>query len=496
MSRATDSGRVEVEPWDLLVVGGGTAGIVAAKTAARLGARAVLAEEHRTGGDCLWTGCVPSKSLLAAADVAAAARGGGRFGIDVGEVRVDLARVMDHVQSAIRHIEPHDSPASIEEVGASVLEGRVRLTGPTSAEVRHPDGTSTPLRFRHAVLATGAAPAIPSIPGIEDVDVLTSDTVWDLRADPGRLVVLGGGAIGCELGQGFARLGVDVTVVEGADRLLPAEDPAAAAAVTRALVADGVDVRTGAAVERVRPAHGSGAGPGPGVLLLEGGAEVPFDRLLVAIGRRPRTDDLGLDAAGVQVDDRGYVRVDDRLTTTNPRIRAAGDLTGHAQLTHVAGSHGSLAASNAVLGLRRRVDPVVPRVTYTQPEVAAVGVGTPGERDDIRVVRLPHLDVDRAVAEGRTDGFTALALDGKGRLVGATVVAPRAGEMLAELTAAIRRGDRPRDLGGVIHPYPAWSDGPWNAALVEVRAELEKPLPQRATRALVRTRRWWSDRRA
>lgn len=480
------------EPWDLLVVGGGTAGIVAAKTAARLGARVVLVEEHRTGGDCLWTGCVPSKSLLAAADVAAAARGGGRFGIDVGEVRVDLARVMDHVQAAIRHIEPHDSPASIEEVGAQVLAGRVRLTGPTSAEVRHPDGTSTPLRFRHAVLATGAAPAVPPIPGIEHVDVLTSDTVWDLREDPGRLVVLGGGAIGCELGQGFARLGVDVAVVEGADRLLPAEDPAAAAAVTRALVADGVEVRTGASVERVRP----GASPSSGVLLLKGGAEVPFDRLLVAVGRRPRTDDLGLDAAGVEVDDRGYVHVDDRLTTTNPRIRAAGDLTGHAQLTHVAGSHGSLAASNAVLGLRRTVDPVVPRVTYTQPEVASVGVGTATDRDGIRVVRLPHTDVDRAVAEDRTDGFTALALDAKGRLVGATVVAPRAGEMLAELTAAVRRGDRPRDLGGVIHPYPAWSDGPWNAALVEVRAELEKPLPQRATRALVRTRRWWSDRRA
>ena len=269
-----------------------------------------------------------------------------------------------------------------------------------------------------------------------------------------------------------------------------------AAAVTRALAADGVDVRTGATVERVRPGHRSGDSPGSGVLVLEGGAEVPFDRLLVAVGRRPRTDDLGLDAAGVEVDDRGYVRVDERLSTTNPRIRAAGDLTGHAQLTHVAGSHGSLAASNAVLGLRRTVDPVVPRVTYTQPEVAAVGVGTAGERDDIRVVRLPHDDVDRAVAEGRTDGFTALALDGKGRLVGATVVAPRAGEMLAELTAAVRRGDRPRDLGGVIHPYPAWSDGPWNAALLEVRAELGKPLPQRATRALVRTRRWWSDRRA
>ena len=483
-------------PVDLLVVGGGTAGIVAAKTAARLGADAVLVEEHRTGGDCLWTGCVPSKALLAAADVAATARDGARYGIDVGEVHVDLARVMDHVRASVRHIEPHASPESIEAVGARVLAGHARFTGPTTAEVTHADGGTTSVEFRHAVLATGAAPTLPGIPGLAEVDPLTSDTVWDLRADPGRLVVLGGGAIGCELGQGFARIGVDVTVVEGADRLLPAEDPAAAAAVTRALVADGVDVRTGAAVERVRPAHGSGAGPGPGVLLLEGGAEVPFDRLLVAVGRRPRTDDLGLDAAGVQVDDRGYVRVDDRLTTTNPRIRAAGDLTGHAQLTHVAGSHGSLAASNAVLGLRRRVDPVVPRVTYTQPEVAAVGVGTAGERDDIRVVRLPHLDVDRAVAEGRTDGFTALALDGKGRLVGATVVAPRAGEMLAELTAAIRRGDRPRDLGGVIHPYPAWSDGPWNAALVEVRAELEKPLPQRAPRALVRTRRWWSDRRA
>ena len=476
-------------PVDLLVVGGGTAGIVAAKTAARLGADAVLVEEHRTGGDCLWTGCVPSKALLAAADVAATARDGARYGIDVGEVHVDLARVMDHVRASVRHIEPHDSPESIEAVGARVLAGHARFTGPTTAEVTHADGGTTSVEFRHAVLATGAAPTLPGIPGLAEVDPLTSDTVWDLRTDPGRLVVLGGGAIGCELGQGLARLDVAVTVVEGAARLLPGEDPEASAAVTRALEADGVAVRTGTAVARVRP----GAGV-TGTLVLADGDEIAFDRLLVAVGRSPRTRDLGLEAAGVRVDERGVVVVDDRLTTTNPRIRAAGDLTGHAQLTHVAGSHGSLAASNAVLGLRRTTDPVVPRVTYTQPEVAAVGVATGRPRRGVRVVRLDHDEVDRAVVEARTDGFTALALDARGRIVGATVVAPRAGEMLAELTAAVRRGDRPRDLAATIHPYPAWSDGPSNAALVEVRAELDGPLPRRATAALLRTRRWWTDR--
>lgn len=492
MSSLPDPDRVPDQVWDLLVLGGGTAGLVAAKTAARFGASTLLVEAERTGGDCLWTGCVPSKALLAAADVAATARDGARYGVDVGEVRVDLARVMDHVQAAVRHVEPADSPATVEQVGGHVLAGRGRFTGPGSAEVETPAGRRTTVRFRQAVVATGAAPALPPVPGLAEVDPLTSDTVWDLRTDPGRLVVLGGGAIGCELGQGLARLGIDVSVVEGAERLLPSEDPAASAALTRALAADGVAVRTGASVSRVR----RGAGAHDGTLLLDDGSQVAFDRLLVAVGRRPRTDGLGLEAAGVEVDERGFVVVDDRLTTTNPRIRAAGDLTGHPQHTHVAGSHGSLAASNAVLGLRRSVDRVVPRITYTQPEVASVGVGTGGGTEGVRVVRLDHDHLDRAVTEARTDGFTALALDGRGRIVGATVVAPRAGEMLAELTAAVRRGDRPRDLGATIHPYPAWSDGPWNAALLEVRAGLEKPLPRRATAALVRGRRWWVDRRA
>lgn len=490
--RATLVGMPSAAPcWDLLVIGGGTAGLVAAKTAARFGARVLLVEEARTGGDCLWTGCVPSKALLAAADVAATARDGARYGVEVAGVRVDLARVMEHVHGAIHQVEPADSPASVEATGASVLSGRARLTGPSSAEVVHPDGRRTPLAFRQAVLATGSSPALPPVPGLVDVDPLTSDTVWDLRKNPGRLAVLGGGAIGCELGQGLARLGVEVTLVEGVNRVLGSEDPGASAAVARALEADGVRLRTGVTVDRVR----RGAGPHDGALLLEDGTEVSFDRLLVAVGRRPGTDDLGLEAAGVRTDERGHVVVDDRLATTNPRIFAAGDLTGHAQLTHVAGSHGSLAASNAVLGLRRRVDPVVPRVTYTQPEVASVGVPTSGASDAARVVRLPHDEVDRAVVEGRTDGFTALALDRRGRIVGATVVSPRAGEVLAELTGAVRRGDRARDLAGVLHPYPAWSDGPWNVSLREVRAGLEGPVVRRSTAGLVRTRRWWLDRR-
>ena len=325
------------EPWDLLVVGGGTAGIVGAKTAARLGAQVLLVERERTGGDCLWTGCVPSKALLAAAGVAAGARNGHRFGVDVGGVSVDFAKVMDHVRASIQHIAPVDSVEALEQAGVSVRTATARFTGPDSAEI---DGV--PVRFRQALVATGASPAVPPVPGLSDVGYLTSDTVWGLSELPAELVVLGGGSIGCELGQAFARLGSRVSVVEGASRILPREDRLAAAELARALVDDGVDLRTGSGVARVEA-----TGPGSGVLHLDNSELVPFSCLLVAVGRAPRTGDIGLAAAGVEVDDRGFVVVDDLLRTTNPRIWAAGDLTGHPQFTHTAGVHASLAASNA-----------------------------------------------------------------------------------------------------------------------------------------------------
>lgn len=243
--------------WDLLVVGGGTAGIVAAKTAASLGARVLLVERHRTGGDCLWTGCVPSKALLAVADAAAGARTAGRFGVVVeGTVRVDFARAMQHVRGAIARIAPVDSPEALESAGVSVRAGRARFVADGVADV---DGEQ--VRFTQAVVATGASPAMPPVPGLADVDVLTSENLWDLTEPPRRLAILGGGSIGCELGQALARVGVEVTLVEGASRILPREDADAAAAVHRALTSEGVDVRVGRSVVAVEPpGAGSAAG--------------------------------------------------------------------------------------------------------------------------------------------------------------------------------------------------------------------------------------------
>ncbi|MFC8501615.1 dihydrolipoyl dehydrogenase family protein [Pedococcus sp. NPDC057267] len=455
-----------MNPPDLLVIGGGTAGIVAAKTAARLGADVLLVERDEPGGDCLWTGCVPSKALLAAADAAATVRDANRFGVAATVTGVDFTSVMGRVRHAIAQISPTDSPDALRAAGVEVRKGTARFTGPTTVDV---DGDQ--LRFSRAVIATGATPAVPNVPGLTDAAPLTSDTIWALTELPTRLAILGGGGIGCELGQAFARLGAEVTIVEGADRLLPREDPRAADVVAAALAADGVKVVTGSTVTQV-----SGTGGGGGALHMGDGSRVEFDQLLVAVGRHPNTASLALPAAGVQTDGRGFITVDARLRTSNARVWAAGDLTGHPQFTHVAGVHGSVAASNAVLGLRRKVSmTAVPRVTFTTPEVAAVGVGTGSPPRGLQVLHWGNEHVDRAVTEGATDGFTRVVTDHRGRILGATVVGPRAGEVLAELTLAVTRGLRARDLAGVTHPYPTYGDGPWNAAIGDVQARLTRP---------------------
>lgn len=470
-------------PWDVLVVGGGTAGIVSAKTAAGFGARVLLVERGRTGGDCLWTGCVPSKALLAAASAAARARTAGRLGIEVAAVEVDFPAVMRHVRSAIRTIQPVDSPAALDDAGVRVRSGELTFTGAHSATV---DGDA--VEFRQAIVCTGSSPSVPPIPGLDDADPLTSDSVWDLDELPGRLAVIGGGNIGCELGQAFARLGSEVTIIEGTERILPREDPRAAELVAASLERDGVTIFTGTPVATVKSATGCG------LLVLEDGSEIAFDRLLVAVGRRPGSRGLGLQHAGVEVDERGYVRVDPRLRTTNPDIWAAGDVTGHPQFTHAAGVNGSLAASNAVLGLRRRAETTtVPRVTFTDPEVAAVGVdsGAAASDPDLSVVSRDHAHLDRAVTESEVEGFSALVVDHKGRIVGATVVGPRAGETLGELTVAVRHRMRTRDLAGTTHAYPSYSDAIWNASIDDVRARLRRPATARTIAALAAARRRW-----
>lgn len=474
--------------WDLLVVGGGTAGIVAARTAAGFGASVLLVERARTGGDCLWTGCVPSKALLAAAHAVSAARTAGRYGVTVDGVRPDFTAVMAHVHDRIAAIEPEDAPATLRATGARVARATVRFTGPDTAALTATGGGD--VRFRRAVLATGSEPTVPPVPGLAQACPLTSDTVWGLTTLPERLLVLGGGAIGCELGQAFSRLGSQVTLVEGADRLLPREDPEAGGRLRAALVRDGIDVRVGVALASVEPVT-TGGTTGGGVALLADDTRVDFDRVLVAVGRTPRTSDLGLDLAGVALDERGFVVVDATLRTTSPRVLAAGDLTGHPALTHVAGVHGALAASNAVLGLRRTVHPVVPRVTFTQPEVASVGVGAHevAGRRGFTVRTVEHAHVDRAVAERETDGFTRLVLDRRGRVVGATIVGPRAGESLPELVLAVRRGLRARDLAAATHAYPTYGDGPWKAALAHVQVGLHSQPLRAVTAALTRLRR-------
>ena len=466
----------ETDEWDLVVIGGGTAGLVAGRTAASFGAQAVLIEAHRLGGDCLWTGCVPSKSLIAAADAAKTARSSGPLGVSARDVVVDFAEVMTHVQDAMDIIAPVDSAESLERDNIEVLNGRARFTGPNTVEV---NGTN--LRFRQALIATGATPTVPDIPGIDAVDVLTSETLWNLRTLPERLVVLGGGAIGCEIAQAMARLGSHVTLVQRGPRILPKEDARASALIEAALIADGVDVRTNCTVASVTSTDRLA-----GTFTLSDGTTLSFDRALAALGRRSNTADLGLEHVGVRRDQRGNIVVDTKLRSSNPRIWAAGDVTGMPQFTHTAGVNASVAATNAILGLTRSVDTVaIPRVTFTHPEVGAVGLqAQDAQQSRHRIISREHEHVDRAVTEAQTAGYTQLVVDKRGRVLGGTVVGPRAGETLGEISLAVKNRLTTSQIAGTTHAYPTYNDGLWNVAVADVRHRLDSGPIQIAMRAL------------
>ncbi|WP_035763251.1 FAD-dependent oxidoreductase [Arthrobacter sp. H20] len=460
------------EVYDLLVIGGGTAGLVGAKTAARLGGHTVLVESSRTGGDCLWTGCVPSKTLLSAAK---AARQGGT------ERDATFAAIRNRISAAIRTIEPADSAESLEKVGVTVLSGAARFTGQGVAEVN-----GKKVRFRRALIATGSAPALPDIPGLAEAPaVVTSETVWDLPHLPERLVIIGGGPIACELGQAFARLGSSVVILARSE-ILPKEDRDAVAHVRDSLLDDGVKVVENSGAARVSTGDAT-------VVHTTDGQTFDADVILVAAGRKARTEGIGLDSVGVHCDPSGYVAVNSAMRTSNPTIWAAGDVTPYPDFTHLAGVHASTAASNAILGLRRSVSTVRPRVTFTSPEVAAVGV-TEATATEHSVSTIQHSDSDRAIAEGRTAGFTRIIVGKGGRILGGTIVGPRAGESLAELTLAVHQGLSTRTLASVTHPYPTHNDSLWNAAVAHARTGLESPVAKVAVRALAGINRWRGDR--
>jgi pyruvate/2-oxoglutarate dehydrogenase complex dihydrolipoamide dehydrogenase (E3) component len=467
--------------YDLVIIGGGTAALIAAHGAAGVGARVALVERHRTGGDCLWTGCVPSKSLIAAAATAHTMRRAARHGLEPVEPTVDLARVMAVIRAAQQRIEPHDSPERLRDAGVDVVLGHGRFTGPGTIDV---DGR--PIRFRKALIATGAHPTVPTIDGLADAAPLTSDDVWSLTELPPRLVVLGGGPIGCELGQSFARLGSQVAIVEERPGLLPNEQRDVGEHLRHVLEGEGVavhDATTAVRVERARD--------GSGFVLhtdRDGTAgTIPFDRILVAAGRRASTDGLGLDTVGVAVDAHGNVTVDERLRTSAADIFAAGDVTGTMPFTHVAAHQARLVVTNALFGMRRRVSyATIPWVTFTDPEIARVGLDATAARrrwgTRAIVQRFDYAALDRAITSGDASGFAELVGDPNGRLVGATVVGPTAGESIAELTAWITTGAKIATISQTVHAYPTFAEGPSRAADDLLRAKYFSAGMRRVTR--------------
>ena len=430
--------------YHLVVIGGGTAGLVAAAGAAGLGARVALVERSRLGGDCLNTGCVPSKALIRSARVAGVARGGSAVGVPA-EARVDFAAVMSRLRARRADIAPHDSAARLASLGVDVFFGDATFTDPRTIAVG-----GAALRFDRAVIATGSRPAAPPIPGLADVAFHTSETLFDLTEQPSHLAVLGGGPVGCEMAQAFARLGTRVTLFEAGPQLLPQEDADAAAIVSAALAADGVELRLSTRVTRASREDG-------GALVEYDGGRAACDALLVATGRTANTGGLGLDAAGVAHDDDG-IRVDATLRSTNRRVFAAGDVATRYKFTHAADALARIVIQNALFFGRKRADRlVIPWCTFTDPEVAHVGLNAAqAVARQAATLTVPLDEVDRALVDDETAGFVRIH-HASGRMLGATIVAPGAGEMIGTIAYAMRKGGTLADLAATVFPYPTLS---------------------------------------
>lgn len=455
---------------DLVVIGAGSGGLVSAYIGAVVKAKVSLIEKDRMGGDCLNTGCVPSKALLRSARFLAQLRRSEAYGIRSASAEFDFADVMERVQKVVRQVEPHDSVERYEGLGVDVIKGEARITSPWTVEVN-----GRTLTTRNIIVATGAQPFVPPIPGLEEAGYLTSDSVWALRERPERLIVIGGGPIGSELTQAFARLGSRVTQVELAPRLLPREDEAAAALVAERFAEEGIDVRTGVQAKAVEPA----ADGGHELVVERDGVEerIAFDRILVAVGRKPNTTGFGLETLGIPVTARGTIEVNEYLQTRYPNIFAVGDVAGPYQFTHAAGHQAWHAAVNALFGGFKRfaVDySALPWSIFTDPEVARVGLNedeAKAEGIDYEVTVYPLAELDRAIAEGATEGFVkVLTVPGKDRVLGATIVGEHAGELISEYVTAIRHGLGMNKLLSTVHAYPTlmeankFAAGEWKKA--------------------------------
>jgi pyruvate/2-oxoglutarate dehydrogenase complex dihydrolipoamide dehydrogenase (E3) component len=459
---------------DICVIGAGSGGLSVAAAAAAFGVPVVLIEKSKMGGECLNTGCVPSKSLIAAGRRARVIAEASAFGVTAQAAGIDFARVHDHVHGIIAAIAPNDSKERIKGLGVRVIEGAARFKNRRTVAV----GDAMEIRARRFVIATGSSTALPPIPGLAAIPYLTNETVFDLTTCPEHLIIIGAGAIGLELAQAFRRLGAEVTVLEAAQPL-SRDDPECAAIVLDQLAREGVSVRSGVAVARVEQAQSK-------LHVVLGGAAgeetIAGSHLLIATGRRANVDGLDLAAAGIATTGHGIV-VDKRLRTTNRRVYAIGDVVGGAQFTHAANYHAGLVVRNALFRLRVRVDnDSIPRVTFTDPELAHVGLTETQARNrdgGIGVLRWPYHDNDRAQAEREPQGHIKVVTDKRGRILGATIVGASAGELITAWTLAISQGLNIRAIAGILVPYPTLSEVGKRAAMTYFTPSLTSPWVRR-----------------
>ncbi|WP_418319314.1 FAD-dependent oxidoreductase [Piscinibacter sakaiensis] len=467
---------------NLVVIGAGAAGLVTAYIAAAVKAKVTLIEGHKMGGDCLNYGCVPSKALIKTATLMSQIRHSADYGISKAEASLDFAAAMERVAGVVKLVEPHDSVERYTKLGVEVLLGKARIVNPWMVEVALENGTTQRLTTRHIVIATGAEPFVPPLPGLKEIGCLTSDTLWGLRELPKRLVVLGGGPIGCELAQSFARLGSEVTQVEMAPRIMLREDEEVSALARGALERDGVRVLTGHKALRCEREQGAD-GERKWLIVEADGAEhrLPFDQLLCAVGRSARLKGFGVEELGILAE--RTVQTDPWLRTNYPNILAAGDVAGPYQFTHTAAHQAWYAAVNALFGRFKSFKAdysVIPWATFTDPEVARVGLNEQDAKEqniDYEVTRFELEELDRAIADSATHGFVkVLTVPGKDKILGVTIVGVHAGDLLAEYVLAMRHGLGLNKILGTIHTYPTLAEANKYAAGEWKRAHQPKRL--------------------
>ena len=435
--------------YDLVIIGGGSGGLVVASAAAQLKAKVALIEKDRLGGDCLWYGCVPSKSLIHASRVAYEVKNASRFGIKTNFPDIDFAQANSHVQDVIAAIEPHDSPERFRGLGVEVIFGDGKFIDQKTFEVN-----GRQLKARNFVISTGSRPAIPPIEGIQEIGYITNEQVFSLTELPSSLVVIGAGPIGCELGQALARLGGEVTIISSRNQILPKEDAEAALVVEKQLESEGIKIIKSARAEKVELVDGKKQ-------VYVNGRKIIVEEILLSTGRSPNIESLNLEAAGVEYTKKG-IKVNPKLQTSNRRIYACGDVIGGYQFTHVAGFEAAVVIQNSLFFPTKNIDyRVIPWATFTAPELARVGFSERQAREvydnDLYILKQEFAGVDRALAEGATAGFAKIITTSKGEILGATIVGNSAGELIHEIVLAMKNNLKISALTG-IHVYPTLSE--------------------------------------